>query len=195
MQQAALAQQQQMFQEAQGALKPYYTAGQNVLPTLQGLLTPGSSAASLAQMPGFQFNSQYGNLQATNALAAAGKASGGSLATAISQYNQGLAGNTWQNTVNALQGFANMGEGAAGAFGNVAVGAGNGMASTYGNIGNAQAAGTLGSANALSGGLTGATGSIANSLLLSKLLGSGASTGLYSTGSIGGTGGGMGGLF
>lgn len=191
LQQQALAQQQSLYNQglstqsgyvgqAQGALNPFISAGQGAAGTLSNLLTPGNSAAALSQMPGFQFQSQYGTMAAQNALAAKSGASAGPLAAAISQYNNGLAGTQYFNTVNALQGLTNTGAGAAGTLGNVygsagnaalggSIQAGNSQASTLGNIGNAQATGTLGTANALSGGLNGATGGISNSLLLGAL--------------------------
>lgn len=186
-QQQALTQQQQLYNQGLGtatnALQPFVSAGQSVLPTLQGLITPGANQnALLSQTPGFQFASQYGTMAATNALAAKTGPSAGPLATAISQYNQGLASGQFQNIVGDLQGFAGLGENAAGTLGTAALGGavneGNAQAGTLGNIGNAQAAGTLGSAAALSGGITGATGSASNALLLNQLLGNG-SGGLY----------------
>lgn len=160
--------QQQRFQQAQSALSPYYTAGQSALPTLQALLTPGSSASTLAQMPGFQFQSQYGTMATQNALSAQGLGgSAGPLATAISNYNQGLAGTYYQNTTNALQNFVNTGAGAASSLAGTAMQSGQQMGQSSQAIGGAQASGTLGSANALSGGL----GSIANTAALSSLLG------------------------
>src|SRR5882762_205876 len=187
MQQQALAQQQKMFETAQGSLQPFISGGQSVLPTLQGLITPGANQnALLAQTPGFQFASQYGTMAATNALAARGGASGGgNLAAAISQYNNGLAQNTWGNTVNALQGYAGMGANAAGALAGGAIASGNAQAGTLTNTGNALAAGTLGSANALAGGLTGAAGVGSNALLYNQLFNNGGGGGgLYSGSSI-----------
>lgn len=186
-QEQGLAQQKALYNQglgvAQNSLQPFISAGQSVLPTLQGLLTPGTSAATLSQMPGFQFQQQYGTMAATNALAAKSGASAGPLATAISNYNNGLAGTTWQNTVNALQGFANTGAGAAGTLGTAALGGaineGNAQAGTLGNIGNASASGILGSANALSGGLSGATGGINNALLFSAIGQNSGGNGLY----------------
>lgn len=209
MQQQALAQQKALYDQglqtqagyvgqAQGALNPFISAGQGAAGTLSNLLTPGNSAAALAQMPGFQFQSQYGTMAATNALAARGQgASAGPLATAVSQYNNGLAGTQYFNTVGALQNLTNTGAGAAGTLGNIfggagnaalgaGINAGNSQASTLGNIGNAQASGTLGSANALSGGLTGAAGSASNALLYNQLLGQNGGGGLYSGASYGG---------
>jgi hypothetical protein len=194
-QQQALAQQQAMYNQglgiAQGALNPFITAGQGAAGTLSNLLTPGNSAAALASMPGIGFSSQYGTMAATNALAARGQgASAGPLATAISQYNNGLASTQYFNTVNALQGLTNTGASAAGTLGQSALGAavnsGNAQAGTIGNIGNAQASGTLGSANALSGGLTGTTSAVNNALLFNALGGGGGASGLYSSPSYGG---------
>lgn len=182
-QKAALAQQQQMFGVAQGALNPFITSGQSVLGTLKGLITPGADqSALLEKTPGFQFTSQYGTKSATNALAARGQGmSSGPLATAISQFNNGLAANTWQNTVNALQGYANLGANSAGNLAGGAISSGNAMAGTIGNIGNAQASGTLGSANALATGFGGISSAGTNALLYSKLFsnGGGGNGGLY----------------
>lgn len=174
MQQQALAQQQALYRQglgtAQGALNPFITAGQGAASTLSNLLTPGNSAAALAQMPGFQFQQQYGTMAATNALAAKSGASAGPLATAVSQYNNGLAGTQYFNTVNALQGLTNTGANSAGILGqsalNAAVNSGNAQASTLGSIGNAQASGTLGSASALSGGIAGLGTAASNASLL-----------------------------
>lgn len=185
--QAALAQQKQMFGVAQKALNPYINAGTSALPTLQSLITPGTSADTLKTLPGFQFQSQWGDLAATNQLAAQGLGgSAGPLGKALSDYNQGLAGTYYTNSVNALQGFASMGQGAAGSLAGNAINSGNSMAGTIQNQGNALAAGTLGSANAIAGGISGATnslGGISNALLLSKLFGGASgSSGAFSGG-------------
>jgi len=186
MQQQALAQQKALYQQglgiAQGALTPYVQRGQNVLGTLQDLITPGPNQnAVLSQTPGFQFASQYGTMAARNALSSQGLgASAGPLATAISQYNSGLAQNTWQSVVQALQGYANLGGGAAGALGTAAlnggIAAGNSQAGTLTGIGQSQAAGTLGSANALSGGLIGTGNALSNAAIYNAIGGGG---GLY----------------
>jgi hypothetical protein len=195
---AGLAQQKQLFGVAQSELQPFINAGQtgvpyltNTLNTLQSLTTPGSNAATaLEQMPGFQFQSQWGTRAAQNALTAQGLGgSTGPLATAISQYNQGLAGTYYQNSIQALQGNAgieqnliNSGANAASALAGGAISSGNAQAGTLANIGSAQAAGTLGSANAIAGGLTGATGSVSNAFLLSSL---------FNNGGVFGSGGGL----
>lgn len=174
----ALNLQREMFQTAQGALQPYYTAGASALPTLQQLISPGQSANAISTLPGFQFQSQWGTLAAQNELTSQGLGgSGGPLAKAISDYNTGLAGTYLFNDVGALQNFANMGSGAASALAGNATAAGANMGQSAMGVGNAQASGILGGANAISGGL----GSAGNALLLNSLLngGGGASNGLY----------------
>lgn len=187
-QQQGLQQQKDMFQTAQNTLQPFVSAGQSVLPTIQGLITPGPNQnALLEQTPGFQFASQYGTKAATNALASKGLgASAGPLATAISGFNNGLASTTWGNVVNALQGYANMGASSANTLASGAIASGNSQASTLGNIGNAEASGILGSANAISGGLGGTANSLSTAALLSGAGGGGG--GLYKVGSMPATG-------
>lgn len=178
--------QKDAFKTAQGGLNPFITAGQNVLPTLQSLLTPGQSQTdTLSKLPGFQFQSQYGTMATTNALAARGLGgSTGPLARGISDYNQGLAGTSFGSLVNALQSYSNMGTSAAGALasaagtaggnvGNLTANTNNTIGNTYGQIGSANASGILGSSNALQGGLQGSANSTVNALLFSKLLNQG----------------------
>ena len=180
--QSALALQKQMFGTAQTALDPYITGSQGAEGTLNSLLTPGSSAQTLSQMPGFQFQSQWGTKTAQNALAAEGLGgSSGPLAKAISDYNNGLAGTYFQNETGALQNQINSGVSAGAALAGNSTMAGTSMANTTQNIGNAQASGTLGSANALASGLTSAGGSASNALILSSILGNqNAGGGIYS---------------
>lgn len=205
----ALATQKGMFDTAQKSLNPFITAGTNILPTLQGeitggsgntyadylktLLTPGQSASALADMPGFKFQQQYGEMAATNALAARGLGgSAGPVARGIADYTTGLAGTQYFNTVNALQGaqsqrvgqlqtFANTGASAAGNLAGNAIASGYSQAQTYGNLGTAQASGILGTGNAISGGLTGSTNALALPALLQQLKSgtSGSSGGIY----------------
>lgn len=164
-----------MFNTAKGALQPFIDAGQGALPTLQKLLTPGpDQTATLSQLPGFQFQSQWGNLAATNALAARGLGgSAGPLAKGISDYNQGLAGTSFGDLTKMLMSYAGMGSSSAGALAGNATTTGANLGSTMTGVGNAQASGILGGANALSGGLTGAANAGSNAYLLSTLLGAG----------------------
>ncbi len=181
----ALALQAKMFGISENALSPFINSGKSAVPGLQGslsnlnaLLSPGNQTSALSQLPGFQFQSQWGTQTAKNSLAAMGLGgSTGPLAKAISDYNNGLAGTSFNSYVNNLlggvganQGAVNSGVGAASALAGNATMAGNYMGQTTQNIGNAQAAGTLGSSNALAGGLTSATGTAGNALLMNALL-------------------------
>jgi hypothetical protein len=170
--QQALSQQLGMFNTAQQGLQPYISAGQSVLPTLQNLLTPGpSQTQTLSQLPGFQFQSQWGNLATTNALAARGLGgSSGPLAMAISNYNQGLAGTAFSGLTGMLQNYASMGSGAASSLGGIASQTGAQAGGTLTGIGQAQAQGILGGTNALASGLTGTANAGSNAYLLSALL-------------------------
>ncbi len=177
--QAAIAEQQQMFGVAQNALNPYISAGDSATSTLQSLLSPGTAASTLSSLPGFKFQSQWGDLAATNQLAAQGLGgSSGALGTALSNYNNGLASTYYNNYVSQEQNLANMGEGAASSLAGTATSTGQSIANTTQAQGNATASGTLGSANATAGGLSNAS----NGLLLSSLLGSKStgSSGIYS---------------
>lgn len=183
-QQAALAQQQSMFNTGQQAVNPFIQAGQSVLPELTALQNPGTANAALQATPGFNFASQYGTMAATNALSGKSGASAGPLATAVSQYNNGLASQNYFNTIQSLQGTAGIGSTSANNLLSGAINSGNSQAGTLGNIGNAQASGTLGSANALAGGLTGAAGAGSNALLYNQLLGQNGGGGLYSANAL-----------
>jgi hypothetical protein len=147
-----LGQAQNYFGTAQNALAPWQSAGQSVIPTLQALLNPGTASKTLESLPGFKFQSDWGNMQATNALSAQGLGgSTGPLAKAISDYNQGLASTSYGSIVDKLMGFAGLGSNAAGALASSATNTGNSI------FGNATSAG-----NALLGGANTAGGNILN---------------------------------
>jgi hypothetical protein len=170
--QNALGVQQGMFNTANAALSPYYTAGQNALPTLQSLLTPGpNQTATLSQLPGFQFAQNWGQ-QAVQNLGTTQGLSGNTL-TAGANFATGLAQQNFGNLAGLLQNYVNTGAGAAGQLAGTAQGFGQQIGQTLGGIGQAQAAGTLGATNALAGGVTGGTNAYTNTLLLSKLFGNG----------------------
>lgn len=169
-QQNALNQQQQMFGVAQSALNPFIQGGATAQQTLSGLLNPGTAANVLKTLPGFQFQSQFGTQTTQNALAAQGLGgSVGPLGQAISEFNNGLAGTSFANFVNMLQGNVNSGANAGSALAGQAVQSGSNQAGNIVGQGNALASGALGAGNAIGSGL----GSASNGLILSKLLGGG----------------------
>lgn len=173
----------------------------SVLSKLIGLTTPGASqTAALAQTPGFQFASQYGTMATENAAAANGAGGpGGNLATAISSYNNGLAGTQWQNIVGALtntlnsgtsnnlnvfssgaaplQGLINTGANAAAGLASNATSTGSGIANSTTGIGNAQAGAATSIGNSAGSAITGIGSNLSNQNLLSVLAGQGGITG------------------
>ena len=177
-QRAALSQQQQFFDTAQGALSPYYTAGNKYGDVLSSLLTPGpNQTAALSSIPGFQFQQDWGQKAVQNLGTTLGL--GGNTLTAGAQYATGTAQQNFGNLINPLLQLYGIGANAAGALSGAAQGFSGQVSGTLSNIGNAQAAGTLGSANALSGGLTGGLNSGSNAFLLSQLVGGNRANGVY----------------
>jgi hypothetical protein len=185
----------------------------SALSQLLALTTPGTQGSNNAQVqalentPGFQFASQYGTMAADNSLAARGLAGpGGSLAKAVSDYNNGLASTQWQNIVSALQGslnsgtsnllntygtgagalqnLVNTGANAAGGLASNAVQTGQGIGSSLTGIGNAQAGAATSIGNSVGSAISGIGTNVSNQNILSLLAGQG---GLF--GSSGGTGG------
>lgn len=183
--QAAKAQQQasmnaidfqtNLLQNTINANKPYQQYAYNQLGALGSLMTPGNNMSGiLSQLPGFQFQSQWGTKTAQNALAAEGLGgSTGPLAKAISDYNNGLAGTYYNNYFNQLMQGVNVGLETNQMNAGQATSVGYSGANSLTNAGNAAASGILGSAGALSNGLTGAAGSASNALLLNSLLNNG----------------------
>jgi hypothetical protein len=169
----------------------------SALSKLLGLTTPGASqTAALSQTPGFQFASQYGTMAADNSLAARGLAGpGGSLAKAVSDYNNGLASTQWQNIVSALQGslgtgtnnllntyqtganplqnLVNTGSNAAAGLASNATATGQGIASSQTGIGNAQAGAATSIGNSFGGAVSSIGSNLSNQNILSMLTGQG----------------------
>lgn len=141
------------------ALQPFlqnYSQAQTGVNGLYNLLglngAAGKQAAltSLENTPGYQFQLQQGN-NAINAKAAAtGSLDSGNTLLALSNYNQGLAGTTYQNAVNNLMPFLGQANAAASGIANTYTGLGSGLAgintglgtnlaNTYTGLGNATA--------------------------------------------------------
>ena len=159
----AIAAQQNMFNIAQGEQQPYIQAGQNALPTLQGLITPGpNQTALLEQTPGYQFAADMAQKGVSNQGTVTGL--GGNTLLAGANAAQQLAlGSAWQPTVNALQGLVSTGGQVAGNVGNQAINTGTNVGNNLVGIGNAQA----GAATSVGANLG---NSLTSAALFSKLL-------------------------
>lgn len=95
---------------------------------LNGAAGNQSALQTLQNTPGYQFQLQQGN-NAINAQAAAtGQNASGNQALALSNYNQGLAGTTYNNYVSQLQPYLGASNSAAGGIAGVNTGQGNAIA-------------------------------------------------------------------
>jgi len=127
---------------------------------------PGSAAAmqTLQATPGYQFQTQQGNNAVNAAEAAGGNLNSGKQQTDLSQFNQGLAGTTYNNYVSQLQPYLGYSSSSAAGIGGLSSGLGNQLSSllqsqgnaNYGgdaSIGNAEANASLSGLNASANGL------------------------------------------
>lgn len=177
------------------ALQPFltnYGQAQGGVTQLQNLLglngTQGNAQATqyLNATPGYSWNVNQGN-NAINAEAAATGQNGGNQALALSKFNQGQAGNTYQAAVSNLMPFLQSSNSNAAGIANINMGIGSGVANQDNSLAglNYTAQTGIGNANANAdlAGLT-ASGNIMN------LIGSLGGAALGSIG--GGVGGGLG---
>lgn len=161
--QQAIAAQQSMFSSAKGMAKPFISAGQEALPTLQKLITPGPDQTStLMQTPGFQFANQMAQMGVSNQGSVTGLG-GNTLLAGANAGSQLALGMAWQPTINALQNLVGTGAQSAQALGGQAVQTGANVGSNLVGIGNAQAAGILGAGSNIGNSLT--TAALFNRLL------------------------------
>lgn len=155
------------------ALQPFLTnysnanAGVTQLGNVLGLNGPAGSNAALATLqatPGYAFQQNAGNAAINAQEAATGGTASGNQALALANYNQGLAGTTYNNYVSQLQPFLGASNAAASGAANVNTGLGNQLAGQYGSlanlgyqtqtgIGNANANASLAGLNASANGL------------------------------------------
>lgn len=146
--------------------------------TPNGYLTQQFSPKDLQNYPGYQFQLQQGDQAIQNSAAASTGAVSGPALKSLVNYNQGLAGTTYNNAFNQFQtqqtnifnrlnSIAGLGQNAAGNLGNAGTSLGTGIAQ-------AQAA----AGGSLAGGVVGATNSIGNGVLLNGLMNGGATGGI-----------------
>lgn len=169
--------QQMIYNQTQGNLQPYQTAGTNALAGLQNFLgTGGSGPSNLtglgtqmfqynpANDPEYQFLLKQGGNAITNQASALGGVNSGNTLRALSDYGQNTALQSYQtefgnwntqlnNIFNRYANVAGSGQNAAANLGGFGANYGGQAGSNIIGAGNAQAAGQVGSANALSGGL------------------------------------------
>ncbi len=164
----ALNAQQGFFDQGMAGVSPFIKSAQSLLPTLQGLLTPGPNQTDiLSKLPGFQFAQDWGQKAVQNIGTTTGL--GGNVLKAGADYATGVAQQGFGGLVNMLQNFTNTGANAASSAFGQATQTGSNIANTFTGLGQAQGAGALGAANALSGGFSGATNAFALPAFLNAL--------------------------
>jgi hypothetical protein len=174
---AAIAEQQTALQQQAGLAAPYTQLGQSAIPQLQSLLgigTPGQNGQSsttaaqqaLAQTPGYQFTQQQGTQNTLNAASAQGLALSGNTLQGLSQFNAGLADQTYQQAVGNLENTVNTGQAAAA-----------GQAANIGNAASNISNAVIGQGNTLAGidantiaGITKSVGNAANAYTTNQTL-------------------------
>jgi Chaperone of endosialidase len=157
------------------------TAGANALGNALGINGAGGNAQAISAFlnnPGYQFQQQQGDAAINAQAAATGMNNSGNQLKALSDYNQGLAGTSWNNYVSSLAPYMGGQNTSAAGIGNIFSNLGNNLMNSYtgqGNaaygaqtsIGNANAnadlAGLNASANSL-GAISGGIGAAANLL-------------------------------
>ena len=203
---------QQRFEESKAELQPFVDYGTGAIPTVQNLtgtgpggnpltapLTslPGTwdpSMATLANMPGYQFELQQGQLATTAAINAEGLGRSGAAVKAGAQYAQGLAASDWQanynqwlsqqqlaqagksQTYNMLTGQVGTGLSAAGAVAGVSTQATANQVAAVQSGAAAQAQGITQASNALYGTQGGVTQAGQQFALAALLAGQGSGT-------------------
>jgi hypothetical protein len=205
---SAINQQNQMYAQNKDILSPFIQAGQGQigaqqqllsgqsgpLAALNALTTPGANQnATLQQTPGYQFSLDQGLRASNNQLAARGLGgSGGAVAKGATNYAEGLAGNTWQSVVAALQNSYNSQAGAGQALINSGSQAGSALAGVGTSTANSiqGALGYQGNAQAGAANATGAAignNAFSGAAALNQLMNPG-SSGVYTPQQIAGLG-------
>ena len=145
---AAVGEQRRQFDLARSDQAPWLEAGRNALTRLQD---PNAFTAD----PGYNFARTEGMRGIERSAAARGGATGGNALRALSQFNSGLADQTYGNWWNRQAGLAGVGQASASNLASLG-------ANTAGNIGNAlmaggdaRASGIAAQGNAIGGALSG----------------------------------------
>ena len=143
-------------------------AGTTQLGNVLGLNGPAGNQQALKTLqstPGYQFQLQQGDNAINAAAAANGTLNSGNQALALSNYNQGLAGTTYNNYVSQLQPYLNSAATAAGGIGSTYAGLGSGLAGVATGVGGSLANLSQGQGNAAYGAQTSIGNANANASL------------------------------
>ena len=144
--QAGIAEQRRQFDLSRADQMPWMQAGTAALARLQ-------DPAAFTQSPGYQFVRDEGNRDLNNSFAARGGALSGNALRGITQYNQNLASQEYNNWFNQQGSLAGLGQTTAQSLGALGQSNANSISNLLGQQGNARASGIEGQTNALTGGI------------------------------------------
>lgn len=172
----ATATQLGMFNQTQANLQPYMQAGNSTLSSLLTGLGNGSfggtfnnTALNSNLAPNYNFMLNQGQQSLQNSQAAKDGVLSGAAMKDLLNYNQGMAGNAYQQAFgnwlannnqnySQLMNLVSLGQNSAAGLGNTGANYANSIGNNMVAAGNASAAGMIGSANAISGGINNMTG-------------------------------------
>jgi hypothetical protein len=138
---SAVNEQQWAIQQQENLSAPYRALGQSAIGQYQSLLGLGPNGAAgelqaLQQTPGYQFTQQQGTQATVNQASAMGLGLSGNTLEGISQFNTGLADQTYQNAVANAEGAVSIGQNAAAGTGSAIQSGANNISTALINQGN-----------------------------------------------------------
>jgi len=142
-----------MFNTIVGQEQPFLQGGYGAENNLNFLMNPNNSdqiSNYIQSLPGYQFQLKTGGQALTNSMTPGSGALSGATLKSLMSFNQGLAGQYYNNYVGQLLQQAQLGQNAAGNLGTSGTQLGTGIAQAGAAAAGSQAAGIVGATNALS---------------------------------------------
>ena len=133
--------------------QPFLKSGYGATWALNNILDPanaGELSNYISNLPGYQFQLKTGGQALTNSMTPGSGALSGATLKSLMSFNQGLAGQYYNNYVSQLLQQAQLGQNAAGNLGTSGSTLGTGIAQAQAAAAGSQAAGIVGATNALS---------------------------------------------
>ena len=152
-QQAAANTQAGMFNTIVGQEQPFLQGGYGAENNLNFLMNPNNSdqiSNYIQSLPGYQFQLKTGGQALTNSMTPGSGALSGSTLKSLMSFNQGLAGQYYNNYVSQLLQQAQLGQNAAGNLGTSGTQLGTGIGQAQAGAGASLGAGVVGAANSAS---------------------------------------------
>jgi len=181
----AVGEQQWAIQQGENLSAPYRALGQAGIGQYEALLGLGPNGAAgeqaaLAATPGYQFAKQQGTQSTINAASAMGLGLSGNTLEGISQFNTGLADQTYQSVLGNAENAVTIGQNAAAGTGAAIQSGANNISSAEINQGNTLAGIDVNEAAGLTKALSGASSNYLTANTLANLSSAGGAGNLSS---------------